>query len=116
MNSREAKEILSLYRPGSADAQDTAFTEALEVIRTEPDLARWFEIHCANYESIRARLKQIVVPGGLKEQILAEQKTQIIPMPLWWRRPSQAFRSSVTRLEPRRASTAPPEALRLLRS
>lgn len=73
MNRDEAKEILKLYRPGSADAADADFTEALELARNDSELKRELDTHCANYEIIRGRLKKISIPAGLKEQILAEK-------------------------------------------
>ena len=46
MNSREAKEILLLYRPRTADANDPEFSEALALAKKDPELATWFEQHC----------------------------------------------------------------------
>ncbi len=74
-----------LYRPGTADAQEPEFAEALECARQDPDLQRWFEERCAVHRAIRARFKQIAVPEGLKQQILSER-----PAPtkiLWLRQP-----------------------------
>ena len=76
MNRREAKEILSLYRPGTADVNDPAFTEALPVCENDAALKIWFKAHCESYHALRARFKQIPVPEGLKEQIVAERKIQ----------------------------------------
>lgn len=94
MNSEQAREILRLYRPATTDTQDPAFAEALEVARREIVLAKWFEAHCANYETIRQRLKKIPVPAGLKEQILAEKKIEpkivALPRPRW-RQPALAM-------------------------
>ena len=88
MNQQQAREILKLYRPGTADARDPDFAEALAFARQDAELARGLENHCANYESIRTRLKQIAVPAGLKEQILTERKTHThvisIPRSSWW--------------------------------
>ena len=92
MTSEQAKEILTLYRPGTADAHDSAFAEAVELARKERELESWFEIHCANHEMIRNRFKQIAVPAGLKEQIVAERKFKpgivALPRPRW---PQPAF-------------------------
>jgi hypothetical protein len=84
MNSQEAKEILSLYRPGSADAQDPAFAEALRLCRQDAELEQWFAGHCAVYSALRAKFKQTPIPEGLKEQIIAERKVHTVPM--WQRR------------------------------
>lgn len=74
MNSDEAKEILTLYRPGSADADDPQFAEALALIETDAELKTWFDAHCTTYGIMRARLKEIQVPAGLREQILSERR------------------------------------------
>src|ERR1051325_6269262 len=83
MNSEQAKEILKLYRPGTADAKDTAFAEALELCGRDAELKRWFEEHCALYAALRAKFREIAVPEGLKEQIISERKVQTVPV---WRR------------------------------
>src|SRR5581483_1201863 len=70
MDSRQAKEILMLYRPGSADAADPEVAEALEAVQRDPELAVWFEQHCAVYNAIRGKLKSIPVPADLKRRIL----------------------------------------------
>jgi len=84
MTSEQAKEVLALYRPGTSDAQDPAFAEALELTRRDPELDRWFQQHCQLYAAIRAKFKATRVPEGLKEQILAERK---VNLPGFWRRP-----------------------------
>src|ERR1051325_11514340 len=84
MNIQEAKEILSLYRPGTADAEDEFFCEARQLCEQEPELKAWFENHCEVYTALRSKLRT-AVPEGLKDQILAEQK--VVPLPVW-RRPA----------------------------
>lgn len=73
MNVNEAKTILLLYRPGPADAADPQIAAALALAQREPELARWLAEHGALQEAVRARLRQITVPAGLKEQIISEQ-------------------------------------------
>jgi len=82
MTSEEAKAVLALYRPGTSDAEDPAVAEALALCQKDPELKQWFDDHCAVYQVIRARLKEIAVPEGLKEQILAERR---IHVPFWQR-------------------------------
>jgi hypothetical protein len=84
MNTQQAKEILALYRPGTADREDPTFAEALAACDRDPELKRWLEDHCAVYETLRARFKETPIPEGLKEQILAERKIHTTP----WRRPA----------------------------
>ncbi len=73
MNRRQAQETLLLYRPGTADALDPAFKEALEIAHRHNELARWLKNHCANHKIVRGALKQIQIPAGFKEQILSER-------------------------------------------
>lgn len=84
MNKEQAKEILILYRPRTADPQDPEMAEALALTRSDPELARWFEHHCALQAALQAKFRQIPVPEGLKEQILSERKAR---MATWLRRP-----------------------------
>jgi hypothetical protein len=83
MTDHEAKEILSLYRPGTADSADPDFAEALALCERDPELKKWFDHHCALYLALRAKFKAIAVPEGLKEQIIAERP--IHRTPVWQR-------------------------------
>jgi hypothetical protein len=74
MTNQEVREILMRYRPGQMDPDDDRVQEALELAARDPDLAAWFEQHCAMQKAIRACFQQIEVPEGLKEQILSERK------------------------------------------
>jgi len=74
VNKVLAREILTPYRPGTADQNDPEFAEALAMVRGDPELARWFDEHCARYEAIRAKFQQIPISEGLKEQIISERK------------------------------------------
>lgn len=77
MTSQQAKEILLLYRPGTADADDSEVARALEVARRDPELGLWLEQHCARQSAIRASLRRIPVPEGLQQQIVSEVPAQI---------------------------------------
>ena len=85
MDSRQAKEILTRYRPGTDDATDPEVAEALEQSRRDPELGRWFEQHLACQTAIRERLRQLPVPAGLKEKILAGKIA--VEMPDGWPQP-----------------------------
>jgi hypothetical protein len=74
MTLEEAKQILALFRPGTADEKDAAFQEARQLAQSQPDLARWLQEHCESYLTLRRKLRSVPVPPGLKEQILAERK------------------------------------------
>lgn len=73
MNVNEAKTILLSYRPGSSDAEDPQVAAALALAKTDPELARWLEAHCARQQAIGEKFCQIIVPAGLKEQIISER-------------------------------------------
>jgi hypothetical protein len=75
VNSREAKEILLLYRPRTADANDPEFSEALALAKKDPELATWFEQHCTLQTAVMTGFDRIKPPEGLLEQILSERKT-----------------------------------------
>jgi hypothetical protein len=90
MTNQEAKSILALYRPGSADRNDPAFTQALALVEaprlpgaapahSDAELARWFQDHCAAYLSMHAKFLAIQPPPAFKDQILAEYKVQSLP-------------------------------------
>ncbi|EEF62524.1 hypothetical protein [Pedosphaera parvula] len=81
MESAEAREILRLYRPGSTDATDPKVAEALELVRRDPELEQWFEQHCAVYQAVQGKLKEIPVPANLKRDILlnAPKASRILP-------------------------------------
>ena len=79
MNHDQAKEILLLYRPGTADEEDPDLAEALALARHHEELGRWLKEHCTTQEALRAKFRQIVVPEGLKEQILSERTTHTVP-------------------------------------
>ena len=90
MNSSEAKQILLLYRPGTADAADPQMAEALELARRDPELGRWFEQHRAFQKALRARFRQIEVPAHLKTSLLIQSRAPqpiIMPAQAWWRSP-----------------------------
>jgi len=86
VTKREAKEILLLYRPRSADEDAAEFADALAFARQDAELGRWFDEHCAVHSAIRTRFKQIAVPEGLKQQIISEHKARSVIV--WWRQPA----------------------------
>lgn len=80
MNAEEAKKILLLYRPGTSDADEPEFAEALRFARQDEDLRQWLAGQSTVREVIRVRFKQIPIPEGLKEQIISERpwKTLVV--------------------------------------
>jgi hypothetical protein len=76
VNANEAKIILLLYRPGTADADDPQIAEALALAKSNSKLALWFEQHCARQKALRAKFREVAAPAGLMEQIISEQAAQ----------------------------------------
>jgi len=72
VNRNEAKQLLLLYRPGTADGDDPEVAEALAWAQRDPELARWLEQACARQSALRAKFRQIDPPAGLREQIISE--------------------------------------------
>jgi hypothetical protein len=73
VNKEEAKQILLLYRPGTADAEDPDTAAALALAKTDPELGRWLVEHSARQSALREKFRQIPVLAGLKEQIISEE-------------------------------------------
>ena len=72
MTPEEAKNILSLCRPGNDDDRnDPLIAEALDLMETDLELSAWFEAEQAADAAICAEFEKIEVPGDLKASILA---------------------------------------------
>ena len=69
MNTREAKEILLLYR-GPLDDADPQFREALAHAQRDPELAQWLREQTICYDAIRAKLCEIEPPIDLPHKII----------------------------------------------
>lgn len=85
MNNDEVRQILALYRPGTADHADPDFREALTQAKlaasaggvaagADPELACWFKDHCSSHLSIRGKFHQIPTPPALLGRILAQSR------------------------------------------
>lgn len=74
MTREEAKTILLLYRPGTADAADPQIAEALSMVSGDPELEAWHEKHAMLHETFRGKFRQIAPPAGLKEQIISARQ------------------------------------------
>src|SRR5919109_2062552 len=81
VNTEQARAILQHYRP-SIDAEEPYFSEALEQVQRDPELAQWFTEHCASYEAVRRALRQTPVPAELYEAILKAQARRRSAR--WW--------------------------------
>lgn len=85
MNSADARKILIACRPGTDDLRTPEAMEALELVRHDPELLRWWEQQRAWHRGMQESFRAIPVPVGLHDHILARAKVIEIP---WWRRPS----------------------------
>ena len=85
MNTREAKEILLLYR-GPIDDSDPQFHAALDYAKTDPELGQWLREQTKCYDTIRTKLRAIEPPPGLSEKIVRRRP---IPFPRDWSRIGQ---------------------------
>ncbi len=74
MDNREAKFILSTYRPDGQDANDPSFAAALEQARRDPMLERWFRDAVSFDAAVTEKLRAIGTPADLRENILAGVK------------------------------------------
>ncbi|HEV2318163.1 MAG TPA: hypothetical protein VGV18_00325 [Verrucomicrobiae bacterium] len=72
MNPGQVKQILMIYRPGTTDADDPEIAQALALVPVDPELARWFEEHCASQNALREKVRQLAPAAGLREQIISE--------------------------------------------
>src|SRR5438067_12735118 len=75
MNTRDAKEILLLYR-GTTDDSDPQFRAALDYAKTDPELGQWLREQTPCYGTIRAKLRRIEPPPGLSEKIVGRRAIQ----------------------------------------
>jgi hypothetical protein len=73
VNNQEAKDILLLFRPETADEADPEFAPARELAARDPELHSWFEKHCATQTAFLKSFSAIEAPAGLKEQIVSER-------------------------------------------
>jgi len=80
MNTREAKQILLLYR-GAIDDSDPQFRAALDYAKSDPELGQWLREQTNCYDAIRAKLRGIEPPPGLSEKIVRRRP---IPFPRDW--------------------------------
>jgi hypothetical protein len=117
MNTRDAKQILLLYR-GAIDDSDPQFRAALDHAKSDPELGEWLREQTKCYDTIRATLRAIEPPLGLSEKIV---RGRPIPFHRDWSRILQLaaailISATVTALlmkwsERRQASVAGPQEI-----
>ena len=69
MNTKQAKEILLLYRE-SIDDGDPQFRQALMHAEDDPELAQWLREQTSCYNAIRSKLLEPEPPPDLSERII----------------------------------------------
>jgi hypothetical protein len=70
VTNEEAKQILSAYRPGGADASDPVFERALEQAKRDPELAAWFKQERESDADLARVFQSIPVPEAAKRSLL----------------------------------------------
>jgi hypothetical protein len=85
MNTREAKEILLLYR-GAIDDSDPQFRAALDYVKSDPELDQWLREQTRCYDAIRGKLRAIEPPPALSETMV---RSRPISFPRYWSRIGQ---------------------------
>lgn len=86
MTNDEAKRILLLYRPDTADGRDPQIAAALEQVGRDPELQRWFDEYRTLQTRLRDKFADLPVREDLKEAVLAGRK--ILRPALWWQQPA----------------------------
>jgi hypothetical protein len=71
MTPQELKDLLAVYRPGTADDQDPLFDQARAHLAADPELRAWFERQQAFDTAVRERLRAVPVPKGLLGRLLS---------------------------------------------
>jgi len=82
VTTNEAKQKLLLYR-GPMDDSDPQFHAALDYARSDPELRQWLRTQTECYDAVRAKLRAIEPPLGLRDQIV---RSRPIPFPRNWSR------------------------------
>jgi hypothetical protein len=88
MDNREAKFILSAYRPGGQDANDPCFSEAIEQARRDPMLDQWFRDSVVFDAAVAQKFCATKAPADLRENILVGVK---VSRPWRWPTPVIAW-------------------------
>jgi hypothetical protein len=71
MTREQAKELLLSCRLNTADQTEPEFAEALELAMSDPELNQWLNDQQKFHATIRAEMRRVRPPTGLKERILA---------------------------------------------
>ena len=84
MNNQRARFILQSHPCGESATPDPQVADALRRAESDPELAAWLEGERAFDETLRARLRQVKPPMGLKDEVLAATPDMATaPVSLW---------------------------------
>ncbi len=78
MDRTQSKIILSALRPGGEEASEQPFVGAMEELRQDPELRQWFEDEMRLDASVRAALRAVPPPAGLRERILEGPRLAVV--------------------------------------
>ncbi len=81
MDNQQAKLILSIYRPTGKDATDPFFAEALDQVRHDPELSRWFADQRRFDQTLHSALQTINAPPPLRDSVLLHRKVVQMKVP-----------------------------------
>lgn len=88
MNIHEAKQILLTWRPGCPEREDARVREALAQVSVEPELKEWLSAHRALQERTARALREMPVPGSLRDAILQRaRKVEPLLVSPWRQQP-----------------------------
>lgn len=79
MTPAQARQVLLLHRPGNGEAPDAETAEALRLAREDPALRAWHEEHCAFQAAMRGKFREIAVPAGLRDRVIAAHEIVRVP-------------------------------------
>jgi hypothetical protein len=82
MTPQEAKRVLLACRAGPDDRDDPDVKAALALVGRDEELAVWWRQQQQAHARLVATFRELPVPPGLKEEILARRKLVVLP---WWR-------------------------------
>jgi hypothetical protein len=85
MTPSDARRILQFHRSGTPEADSPEVAESLALVRRDPELRAWFEEQQQWEERLRAGLRSIAPPPGLRERLLARPSPVIVP---WFQQPA----------------------------
>ncbi|MEW6307131.1 MAG: hypothetical protein AB1705_27010 [Verrucomicrobiota bacterium] len=83
MNRDEAKFILRCHQTNGKAGEDALIAEALDMMKRDPELARWFAEEQAVDSRLARKFGEFPVPPELKAQLLAARKVVAVS---FWRR------------------------------